>query len=212
MGIGLESGLDMDFLEKFLAEDEDNLCSYTSSDLENVVQLLMEEIQSQQDKLEETQADLQNMEAEVTESARRELFTSSLAQTFPQREALEEEVRTREQLLTVTKKIERLSDTRGAESCGALKMRLMEAEGVRASCRHLEKSFQEKLETLRATLGKSEAQLGETMAELQTVESELLAVQTRVSAQRPAQEEAAQVISACMAEMGLLPAEKQRKN
>ncbi|XP_073401458.1 uncharacterized protein [Dendrobates tinctorius] len=202
----------MDCLEHLLAEDDDNLCSYTMSDLEKCVQYLMNEIRSQQEKVDETKAELQNMEAEVTESSvRREFLTSLLAQTLPLREALEEEVRTQEQLLVVRREIERLCDARGAESCGDLGMRLVAAEGLWSSWRQQEKTLRENTETLRAALGKSEAKLGETMAELHMVESELLAVQDRLSAQRPAQGEAAQVISACMEEMGKLQEKRQRK-
>ncbi|CAJ0949169.1 unnamed protein product [Ranitomeya imitator] len=177
----------MDFLEDLLAEDEDNLCSYSMSDLEKCVQLLMDEVRSQQEKVDETKADLQNMEAEVTESVRREFLTSLLAQTLPQLEALEEEVRTQEQLLVAIREMERLREARGAESCGDLETRLVAADGLWSTCRQQEKTLRENTETLRAALGKSEAKLGETTAELHMVESELLAVQERLSAQRPAQ-------------------------
>ncbi|XP_069588788.1 uncharacterized protein [Ranitomeya imitator] len=202
----------MDFLEDLLAEDEDNLCSYSMSDLEKCVQLLMDEVRSQQEKVDETKADLQNMEAEVTESSvRREFLTSLLAQTLPQLEALEEEVRTQEQLLVAIREMERLREARGAESCGDLETRLVAADGLWSTCRQQEKTLRENTETLRAALGKSEAKLGETTAELHMVESELLAVQERLSAQRPAQGEAAQVISACMEEMGKLQEKRRRK-
>ncbi|XP_073503561.1 uncharacterized protein [Phyllobates terribilis] len=183
----------MDFLEQLLAEDEDNLCSYTMSDLENVVQLLMDEVRSQQEKIDETKADLQKMEAEVTESSvRRDYLMSLLAQTLPQREALEEEVRCQEKLLVATREMEKLREARGAASRGDLETRLVEAESLGAARSQQEKSQQEKVGTLRAALVKSEAKLGETTAELQMVESELLAVQDRLAAQPLARGEAAQ--------------------
>ncbi|KAM3916992.1 uncharacterized protein RB166_016167 [Leptodactylus fuscus] len=203
----------MDLLEQFLAEDEDNLCSFTVGKLENIVQLLSKKVQSEREQVDKTKTEVQNLEAETAErSLSRELFVSRLAHTVDLQEALEEEEKMQQQLQAVTHEIERLSEARSPESCEMLETRLKEVGDLLSTCCQQEKALMEEVEILKMSLKESQAALGRTSAENQAVETELLALQNRLAAQSHlAHGEVAQVLSACMEEMGLLNTGKRLK-
>lgn len=196
----------MDLLEQFLAGDEESLCSFSMGDLEQIVHVLSNEVQSHREQLHKTKTEVENLEAETAErSLSREVFVSRLAQTVDLQEALEEEEKTRQQLQAATHEIERLSDVRSADSCDAWETRLKEVEDLLSTCCQEEKGLLGEVEILKTSLEKSQTALGQTTAEHQTVETKLLALRNRLATQsRPAHGEAAQVLSACIQEMGLI--------
>ncbi|KAG8560456.1 hypothetical protein GDO81_014987 [Engystomops pustulosus] len=57
----------MDLLEQVLTRDDENLCSYTMGELQNIVQLLSNEVQSQQEQLDKIKTEVQTMKADTTE-------------------------------------------------------------------------------------------------------------------------------------------------
>ncbi|XP_071978097.1 uncharacterized protein [Engystomops pustulosus] len=165
----------MDLLEQFLTGDDENLCSYTMGELQNIVQLLSSEVQSQQEQLDKIKTEVQTLEADTTErSLGREFYVSRAAQAVDLQEALEVEERTQQQLQAVTHEMERLRASGSSESCESLNSRLTEVEDLLSTCCQQEKALQEEVEILKTSLEKSQAALEQTTAEHQAATSWIL--------------------------------------
>ncbi|XP_075037207.1 uncharacterized protein LOC142098336 isoform X2 [Mixophyes fleayi] len=206
----------METLEQFLVEDEEHLFSYSMPELEKIVQLFSDEVQSNREQLSKTKAELRDLEIETSErNSSREFYVSLLAQAMDLKEALEEEAETQQQLKAVTGEVKRLTDTPPAEISEVLETQLMEAEGIMAAFCRKERELVEEMENLKTMLQKSQAGLAQTRLEHQRVEEELLALENNPPAHRfPGSSEANLLLDACIKEigaLGILPDEKRRK-
>ncbi|XP_056410676.1 tropomyosin-like isoform X2 [Hyla sarda] len=213
MGSQIEVRLQMDFLEDFLAGDEENLCSYTMGDLEEIVHLLSSQVHSHREELHKMKDKIQDLEAEAAQSLRRDFYISRHSQDL--QEALEEEEKMQQQLQATTREMERLSEAGSSESCEVLEARLKESEDLLSTYCQEEKALVEEVRILKTDLEKSQSALEQATGEHQTVESELLSLQNGLSAQSyPAQGEAARVLSACiqeMASLNLIPGKRLKR-
>ncbi|XP_053554088.1 uncharacterized protein LOC128645261 isoform X2 [Bombina bombina] len=194
----------MDVLENFLTGHEDDLLSFTSSELEKCVRLLSDKVQAEKDHLEQVKSEVLNLQREATESSEREKFVSLLTETGDLDSVLSEEAKTWEELHAASLELERMTNLPESSEADIT----MGKPDLIPSTHQKEKQLLSEREKLWEILQKTQAALAKAQMEKERVDDELLALQKQssglASSRSQTQNETDRLLEACIKDMGLL--------
>ncbi|OCT63318.1 uncharacterized protein MGC147242.L [Xenopus laevis] len=209
----------MDALERILTEDEENLLSYSVTELESFVQLLSAKVKADKETVEQMKAELLGLEAETLErGAERDLYASMLAQAAEVSDALTEEAQMHKQLRSVSQELknQRTDSDVNASVRVSSDFRSdrhqqrpdVDREFAIASYHKKEKVLLEKRDQLQNQLQNTQAALAKAQLQQQKLDEELLELQQDprdlVASKSPEQSDADHLLDECIKEMGLL--------
>ncbi|MEE6488811.1 hypothetical protein FKM82_015388 [Ascaphus truei] len=208
---GPERWREMDIIRQVLAGLEQNLISYTTSELEEVVQLLSDQVQADREQLGKTKAEL--LKLKTDSSSEREFYISLVAHTADLDRVLSGEAKTQVQLHAVSQELETLlagSDPDSREAVGDTRLEQQDVDADTAIAFYNQKEsqlleererLQELLQTAHTALAKAQLEHDEADDELRDLQRECSGSGT---AGCPGQSEDDQLLDACIKEMGLL--------
>ncbi|XP_068103213.1 M protein, serotype 2.1-like [Hyperolius riggenbachi] len=200
-------------MEQILEDTEESL---SLAELEKIIRLLSDEVQSQREQLNKEKQELHALQSETAERGRsRELYVSLQTQTQDLHEALEAEEQTQQQLQEAEQELERLGDASGPASSEDLEARLKDMEEMMASHQQEEKQLLEETQNLKRLLEKSQEELAQTVSEHQKAKEELRKAQRSLPGQSSTDRSAIDLaLDTRIREMGLLdmlPDKKQHR-